>query len=276
MRRTKALLTGALLLLLIPSWAQATVTWYWGMENTSPDDLTLSGTTDYTAGADTTCTVNGTADVNATAALVGSAGLQVIDGSDYCAFNASATVTPTAAGAFAFYFRIQTWVNDASLFYVRANLSANTYIRVTLSSADDLTFAVANNGSSPIALSTVALGLTTNTTYFATFQYDTTANDMRICVYNASGTLLAACTEDLTTDITEPAALDASNGFRWGEVNGSNAALYIDNTFFGNAYADADTFYCNRNITSYASYAACASGSSGASTPSYFHLRVNP
>jgi hypothetical protein len=243
------------------------------MENTSPDDLTLSGTTDYTAGADTTCTVNGTADVNATAALIGSAGLQVVDASDYCAFNASATVTPTTAGSFAFYFRIQTWVNGTSLFFVRANADSNTHLKVTLSTGDDLSFGIRDVTLGNRVLSTVGAGLVVNTTYFATFQYDTGADDMRICIYDSGGSLVQACTEDLSTTVHEPAALDASNGFRWGEVEGFAGAFYLDNTFFGNAYADADTFFCNRNITSYASYAAC----SGAAV-NFFprRLQVNP
>jgi len=249
-----------LLTLLLPTTSWADLTWYWGMENTSPNDLTLSGTTDYTAGADTTCTVNGTADVNGTAALIGSAGLQVIDASDYCAFNASETVTPTTTGSIAFYFRIQTWVNDASLFMVRANASSDTNIKIFLSTGDDLSFSIRDLTLGTRTLPTVGAGLTTNTTYFATFQYDTGADDMKICIYDSGGSLVQACTEDLSTAVYEPDALDASNGFRWGESAGYNAAFYIDNTFVGNAYADADTFYCNRNITSYASYGACGGG----------------
>lgn len=243
-----------LLLLLTLGWAlpsEAAVTFFWRAEGT-----TLSGTDDL-PGADTSATATGAPAINATAALVGSNGIQVDAGGEH--YTLDNDVVDRLVGSVGFWIRIQTWAAGGTFWYVRG--SSYTYaIRVAMVGTDELRLQF-NEDVNVSTLDTTAANLATNTTYFVTASWDQPNNDRRLRVYDSSGTLIHEA-EDTSTAYTAPVDLAAaSNGHRFGEASGAGAAFYLDNIFVGGVYADADTFLCNRSITTYTSYAACGGGS---------------
>lgn len=266
-------LIGAVLVLGVLGWgipSEAAISFFWRAEGT-----TLSGTDDLPAG-DTSVTLNGTAAVNATAGLIGTNGVQVLTFSDNARLDSNTTLIDPTVGSVGFWFRIQTWSNGASLFYVRgSNFAYN--IELYMTGTDELRLHFNEDGSGS-TLDTTAANLATGTTYFCTFSWNQPANDRRIRVYNSSGTLIHEV-EDTSTAFTAPVDLATSDGLRIGEARGFAGAVYIDNIFIGKAYGDADDFLTNRSITSYTSYGGGGGGGGGSTTtPNFFRgrLQVNP
>jgi hypothetical protein len=259
-----------LLALLLPSQGWAAVSFFWRAEGT-----TLSATDDLPAG-DTSVTLNGTAAVNGTAALVGSNGVQLSAASDNARLDSNTTLIDPLVGSVAFWVRIQTWTNGASVFYVRgSNFAYN--IELYMTGTDELRLHINEDGAGS-TLDTTAANLVTGTTYFVTFSWDQPNSDRRIRVYDSSGSLIQQV-EDTSTAFTAPVDLATSDGLRIGEARGFSGAAYMDNIFIGKAYTDADTFLTNRSITSYTSYGGGGGGGGITTTaPNFFRgrLRVNP
>ena len=202
----RGLILSLLLVLGLPVQGWATVTFYWGMENNTP---TLDGTTDYTAGADTTATVGSSAAIGTTPALIGTYGLDLPSASDNMQFTAEAAVHNIDTGSMAFYLRVQTWVNTATLLKVRDNLSDNDKIEIKLSGASGsgtLTMRTRDSVTGLSDLTTTGDNLALNTTCFVTMSWDYNNNDRRIVVYDASGTVIET-REDLTTAFNNPTDL---------------------------------------------------------------------
>lgn len=221
------------------------ISFFWRCEGT-----TLSATDDL-PGTDTSATLNGSAAINATAALIGSNGLQITTASDQARLDSDTTIIDPLVGSVAFWFRVQTWAAGTSLFYIKgSNFAYN--IELYLVGTDELRLHINEDGSGS-TLDTTAANLVTNTTYFTAFSWNQPANSRRIRVYNSSGTLLHEV-EDTSTAFTAPVDLATTDGFRPGEARGFSGAAYLDNIFIGKAYGDADDFLTNRSITSYTSY----------------------
>lgn len=216
------------------------LTFYWRCEGTT---LTAD---DYSAG-DTTATASGAPAINATAALVGSNGIQIDAAAEGYDFD-TASIIGTGEGSIGFKMRIQTWADAAGFFYVRGASYTDSML-VGMTSTDELFFRI-NEDTDPISISTTAANLSTGTTYFVTASW-LDGTGFRLRVYNdGTGTLIEEVTGG---DFVAPADFD--NPFRWGEATGvGTPAYYLDNVFIGSAYGDADAFLTNRNITSYSQY----------------------
>lgn len=246
----RGLILAVLLMLALPINGWAAISFFYRCEG-----ATLSGTDDL-PGTDTSVTLNGTAANNATAVLIGTNGCQIAAAGDTLRVDSETAVIDRQVGSIAFWFRVQTWTNGNSLLYIRGAAFGDnfTVIGIGASGSGNLRFRINDGGSGQTSLDLSGNHIALNTTYFATFSWDIAANDRRVRLYDASGSLLEA-NEDLSTALTAPADLVASDGLRIGESLGAGAgAFYIDNFFIGKAYADADTFLTNRSITSYTAY----------------------
>ena len=239
-------------LMLVPAHAFAAITFFWRAEGT-----TLDGTADYSAG-DTTATASGTPAINATAAIIGSNGIQVDSSADRYRFTNTSIIT-AAAGSVGFYINWQTFSAAGATWFYAQGVSFNDYVQVRGINTDELRLSIKNTvPGATVNLDTTAVNITTGSNYFVTISWDDAADLRRICVYNSGGTLVEACTVS-SAAFDAPVDLTGTDNLEFGEANGFSTAYYLDNLFVGSAYADADTFYCNRNITTYASYAACSS-----------------
>lgn len=236
------------------------ITFFWRCEG-----ATLSGTDDL-PGADTSATANGAVAINGTAALVGSNGIQSATSGEHYRLDAEAAVIDPLAGSLAFWFRVQTWVQNAILIYLGGTSGSNS-IHIALAGngapTRNLRLRIETaTGPTAINLDLAGSLVELNTTYFATASWDNAANDRRVRLYDSSGTLLDS-TEDTSTSYTAPTELVATDKLRIGEAGGFASAFYIDNVFIGKAYADADTFLTNRSITSYTQYGGTATTITG-------------
>jgi hypothetical protein len=104
------------------------LTFFWRCEGT-----TLDGTHDYSAGG-TTATGSSSAAINATAARVGTNGVQAPTASDYYSLSATGIYGTTGAAAFSLYVAGGTWVADAVPFLLDGTGgagSSNDRVRVT-------------------------------------------------------------------------------------------------------------------------------------------------
>jgi hypothetical protein len=251
-----------LLLLALVSPAKAELTWFWTAESTT---LNCTGTSpcssgsDYSAGADTTGSISG-ASIDSSAAKSGTNGMLVNAGNDDIQFNSEAAIHNTAAGAIAFWFNVQTWSSGHSLIYVRDNASDNDRIFILLSGVDELQFQIQRSGGGTSTLTTTNANLGTGNWYFVVARWDDSANDRALHVYDSSGTEQGSGIEDLSTNFDVPSALVGTSTFRLGDNLSGGATVWEDLFMWGTAWVDGDTFYCNRDITTHANYAACASG----------------
>ena len=225
------------------------LTFFWRCEGT-----TLDATDDYYGASDNTATAAGTPAINATAALIGSNGLQVDGASDHYQFNNQTNPTVfSSAGSVGFWIRWQAYTTGATHFYVRATTSDTQSLRLSTLGTNRLRFQIRNDASSH-SLDMATMTIANATTYFCTASWDIAADLSRVRMYDSGGTLIeeATSTDDLAA--AQPAALDSTSGVRFGEMDGVASTCYIDNIFIGSAYADADTFLTNRSITSYTGY----------------------
>jgi len=160
--------------------------------------------------------------------------------------------------------RFQTFPNASFIVNLRSN-SANSSHRINISTNtttnNHLIFRIQNTAVG-ISDFSCDVGLSTDTTYFAIFKWDSSQNDRRCEVYDSGGASVGT-DEDLTTSFSAYLPMETfpvTDGLYFGEWSGVAIQFYMDNIFLASTYADADTIYCNRGITSYTSYAACSSG----------------
>ena len=243
-----------LCLVTAPSWAATT--FYWRAEGTT---LSCTGSPcsgdDYTAGTDTSAAATGSPAINATAALVGSNGIQINGPTEFYSLNSEDAMFNAAAGAIGFYIRIQTFGDTATIIWMRTN-SGDTgdRIAVLLSTVTNnhIRFRIRASGVGTFDLDGPAMS--TDTTYFVICKWDQSVNDRRIEVYDTGGSHIAGSpVEDLTTGWTNPGeSYPITDGLSFGEVGGTSASYYLDNIFIATAYPDGDTIYTKRNITTWA------------------------
>lgn len=223
--------------------------------------LTLSATDDK-PGTNATVSVTGTADLNATAALIGGNGLQVLAAADSYRADAETAVVNRLVGSAAFLFRVQTWGALATIMYIRGAAFGDnlTLLSIGSSGSGNLRFRVNDQGTGESTLDLTAGAIALNTTYMVTVSWDQPNHKRRIRLYDhASGSLLDE-TEDLVTTFTAPADLVSGGGLRFGENAGQSIQLYIDNAFIGDGYDDEATFKAKRSITSFTQYNPPADG----------------
>lgn len=213
------------------------------------EGATLDGTHDYSAG-DTTWSLNSAAAFNTSGVKVGTNGLNCASSDDYAELSSSSIVDRTA-GTLAFWFRIGTWADTTWI----ANLQGTAYndrINIELYGADELVFRHVANGDHNVILVTTAANLTTGNWYFVQAHWSSSAGDIRLEVYDSSGSLIQAV-ENLSAGVgVAPADIIA---IRMGTQN-TSGTVDIDNVFIGTAYAD--DFLASRDITSYTEYGGAA------------------
>lgn len=256
------LVAGFLLLLTLGGVgvADASLLFFWRAEGT-----TLSATDDLYA-SDSTAAANGTVSLDASAAYNGSTGILADAASERYVFDMSSNdICSQSTGSMAAWINVATWVNGVNFLQCHNSASGAQYIGVGLTSTDEVWLAH-GDGTTPLTVPTTSANLSTGTWYFVTGSWDDATNYRRIRVYNSSGTLIQEV-EDASTNWGPPAT---TNQVRIGELAATAMSIKIDNVFLGSTVADADTFLCNRDITSYTQYAACG----GAQTFG-FRLRVN-
>lgn len=223
------------------------VTFFWRCEGT-----TLSSTDDL-PGADTSAAAVGSPAINATAALVGSNGIQIDDVFEYYTLNSEDAILNAAAGAVGFWFRAQSFTDDSDLFQFLFNSASNQdWVGVSMETTTNnhLKFQLRTTGVGIVTLDSTQV-ISVDTTYFVIVKWDQSASDRRIEIYNSSGTLLQA-DEDLTTGWTTPTeSYPVTDGMQFGGPS-AVANVYLDNFFIGTAYADGTEIYNKRNITTWA------------------------
>ena len=232
------------------------ITWFSRFEGT-----TLSAVDDL-PGTDTSVTLFGTAAINATAALVGSNGLQVLTTADNARVDSETGVINRLTGSCGLCLRVSTWTAGSTVcLFVGAAFGDNlTLYLVGASGGGNLRFHINEGGTGDNNIVTLGNAMVTGTTYFVTFSWDQPANSRRIKVYNFGTGAVVDSREDTSTAFTAPADLVASDGLRFGEANGAGApAYFLDNAFIGSAYTDESLFLLNRAITSYTQYSSGAS-----------------
>lgn len=226
------------------------VTFFWRCEGTTLD----SPTNDYTAGTDTAVSTTGSPAINATAALVGSNGIQINAADEYYRLDSEAAILSRSAGAIGFYIRIQSFGNTASIMQLRFN-SANSADRVILllstATNNHIKFRISESGGFD-SYDLEGPEMSVDTTYFVICRWDNSANDRSVAVYDSGGAhITGSPVEDLTTSWTNPSeAYPITNGMTFGELSSVATSYYLDNIFIGTAWADGDTIYTNRNQTS--------------------------
>lgn len=238
--------------------AHAALTFYWRAEGTTldaTDDENVNNPTE-TAGS------YGTPAINSSAGMVGTNGIDISTIGEGYTFQSTATNLTVASGAIGFYFRYSTADPSIVLRLFSNSGSSNDYIRVRLltSGGNHLQFQIKESGGpSEVSLDCTGV-LSSSTVYFVIFKWDQSASDRRCEIYNASGTLVDSA-EDLTTGWTSPAtSYPVTAGLDFGEGGAGFPAYHLDNIFLATTWDDAATIYCNRNITSHSSYAACSAG----------------
>jgi len=241
--------------------ADAGVTFFWtaeAVDQTEPPDE--NGYTDLTS------TATGVPAISATAALIGSNGVLINASAEFYAFNSDSTNMSVSAGTIAFWFRYQTFTDSAGILRL-LSYSGTTGERISVvastATSNHLQLMHRNGGVGTSTFNCTPT-LSANTTYFIIFEWDSSQNDRRCEVYDSGGSHISGSpAEDLSTSFSAnvPAtSYPVTDGLIFGEYVGSAMQYYLDNIFIASTYADGTTIYCNRSITSYASYAACSSG----------------
>lgn len=209
------------------------------------EGTTLDGTHDYSAG-DTTWTLVSGAEFSTSGVKVGTNGLYTPSGDDYAQLDAASIVDRTV-GTVAFWLRINTIAAFTWIFNLQGTAAAD---RITIEDGGggDLTLRHRVNGGNNIAVSTSSAGLTTAAWYFVQAHWSAAQDDLRLEVYNSSGTLIQAA-ENLSANLGGSPADIISIQAGTQQASGR---FSIDNIFIGNSYAD--DFLASRDITSYTSY----------------------
>ena len=220
------------------------LTFFWRCES-----ATFSGTDDHSAG-DSTPTATGTPDYT-TPSFVGTNSLYSI-GTEYVTFD-SASIYLEAAGSAAFSFYIADWNTDVELLGFHDASVANNHIKVSVSGtgvADgEIGLYIRKSGSVNTSIVTTSANLSTSTWYSCVIRWSDTADDVKIEVYNAAGTLLDSA-ENLSVGDAFSGLIDE---FRVGNVSASGSFnVNIDNVMVANDYNEP--LEDNLDITSYTLY----------------------
>lgn len=253
-----------LVLMLAPSLADAELTMFWRAEGTTLDE---AGNNDYALGDSTAGVINSPA-INTTAVKFGTNGIHINATNEYYQFDLNEDFVTANAGTVAFWINWQAFTTDASAFvYIRGNTSTN-YVYLRGTNTNELRL-VTNTAASQSTHDTSAANISTGVWYFVCFAWNDSANTRRISVWDNGGTLVET-RQETSMNFFAPAELATTGGrLRFGE--GGNVVgtpeYYLDNVFVGNG-ADCDTFYNNREITSYSAYSAGGAQTFG------FRLRV--
>lgn len=228
---------------------------YYRFENSG----TLDGTHDYSAG-DTTATNNGSPTFDGTTFKIGAYAGSYPSASaqhrfDPASILASGGPAGASAGAVGFWFYTTSGRStDRDLFFfVRGSASSNDCIAVRCGGSNTLKLHIRNatNGAAELAHGSA---ISDNAWYFVVVAWDSVTNSRRISLYDAAGAEVGSTVTDTTTNFTNNLPANLTSRFQFGDNTGSGPFGYVDNAFIGDAYADADTFVANKNITSYTSY----------------------
>lgn len=223
-----------LALLLLPTAAQADVTFFWRAES-----ATL--TSDDKSAGDTTGTVNGSSAFNATAMRVGTNGFQTVDNADSVFFD-SASIFSSAVGSAGLFIQWKTALPtnglDANGLQFLNSGSVTDVISLRTSGSDELRLQIRKNtaaGGTQVFLATTACNIAIDTWYFIVIRWDIANDDRAIECYDGTTLGLIHETSDLTTDLstTEPAGVDS---LRFGNTSTHASNIYHDNFFISQQY----------------------------------------
>jgi len=223
------------------------LTFFWRCEGT-----TLDGTHDYSAG-DTTATLDSGTTISSAQPMVGTNSLALSGTSDSAIFaiNSNDLISPSA-GAIGFWVRIGTQSAGAELFSAWNLSTPSNNIRVFMDASDasQLKFQYRSSAGDNNQVGTT-IGLTTGTWYFIVARWHYANSDIRLEIYDDTGTLLQYV-EDLSSGFVAggPAGLDT---LQIGTNTGANiGTTYFDNVFIADTYnAPLQHF---STITSYTQY----------------------
>lgn len=215
------------------------LTFFWRCETE-----TLDGTHDYSAG-DTTAAPTSLVELSASAARVGSLGINTPSSEDYYTFD-SASIFSTSQGALGFWFNAQTWLDAAHLVWFYGT-SPNDNLRIETANTNEILGRINRNGIGTKLIVTTDADLSTGTWYFIIARWHTANNDFRIEIYNNDLSLRTSI-EDLTT--SQSGWTDITT-FGVGTTNAGNLH-YIDNIFIADSYSEPIENFMT--ITSYTAY----------------------
>ncbi len=189
------------------------------------------GDDDYSAG-DTTGTLNSSAELNTTAAHVGTNGLYVPSGNDYYSFDISnEDIFDATSGSIGFwwYYYTATWADYATLFHVDG---ATDFYLATYGGSELKVY------WDTVSWTTAEASLAVANWYFIEVAYDADTDLMQVRV---NGSDVLDSTAKAFSALSSPATL------RWGSYNGGYQ-FYLDNAMISDD-ATRD-LYALRNNTS--------------------------
>lgn len=232
------------------------LTLYWRQENS----LSLDGTHDYSAGA-TTATTNASPTFDGTTYKIGSYSGSYPSAGAQHRFSPTSIISSggpagSSAGAVAFWFRTTSGRNtDRELFfYARGSASSNDCVALRCGGSNTM-YLYHRNATNGAATLAHASTLSNDTWYFVGMAWDSTATSRKLALWDSAGSLIGSTVEDTSTDFTTYLPANLTSRIQFGDNTGSGPFGYTDNIFIGDAYADLDTFYTKRDITSYTEYA---------------------
>lgn len=228
------------------------LSWFWRAEGT-----TLDGTHDFANGTGTV-TLNASASISATAALVGSNGLWANGVSQQGRIDSTTTVFDTATGAIGFLFRATAWAGGTLI--VNVGTGGSNQYGFTLSGSSgsgNISFYCGDPEGTNVSAVTTVGNLAQAVTYGVIGRWDHGANTLRIEVYSTpTGTPSLVQGVSNTGGYTQPSGLATSEGFRLGDGSGLGFTGYFDNIFVSKVYAEP--IESNFSITSYTAYGGVA------------------
>lgn len=243
-----------LLLLLVTGQAHAALTWFWRAEGT-----TLDGTHDLANGSGTV-TLNAAASISATAALVGSNGLWANGSAHQAQIDSTTAMFSAGEGAIGFLVRATAWVGGTVIMSVGSAFNQQYGAKLGGSSGTGNVYCYVGDPDGPSAQAATTVGnLAANVTYGVICRWNHAANTLRVEVYSTpTGTPSLIEGVSNTGGYTQPTSLNATNGFRLGDMSGLGFTGYFDNVFVSKTYAEP--IESNFSITSYTGYGGGGSG----------------
>jgi hypothetical protein len=228
---------------------------FWRCEGT-----TLDGTHDYSAG-DTTATLNSGALINTDAARFGTNGLDIPTASDTARFNA-ASIINGAEGSVALSVRFTTFASGRSLL-MAFGTNVLDQIRIETTGTDDATgrelrvrHRTTAGGAENVVIATTAADLELNVWYGVVARWDTTADSLKLEIYNSDGSL--------RTEVSSSSAITAQTdivNLWWGEDGAGAIDMHMDNLFIADTYEEPLEDFLD--ITSYTEYGAAGGDPEG-------------
>ena len=210
------------------------------------EGATLDGTHDYSAG-DTTWTLVSAAEFSTSGVKVGTNGLHLPSSDDSATLDA-ASIVNRLQGCVAFWMRYSAWGVGERIVHLQGTAAAD-HILISTGATGEIGLRHRVNGGNNILLQTTAAGMTSGNWYFVQAKWHGANDDLRLEVYDSSGSLIQAV-ENLSASLGgSPADIIT---IRFGTTEGTAYRGSLDNLFIGNDYAD--DFLASRDITSYTSY----------------------